>query len=141
MTSFIDLMADDVWSEADIKARLHAEIRSEISEYAETELNRALQGMALGMHVLNPAEQFSLYKFKQCTDRVAALGNTSRTEMALLSEAMSLESAIRAYTFDKPFQELLDGFTLASQDLAGIRARVSLEPPVEPVVEPEVVPE
>lgn len=95
MSSFINLMGNDVWSEADIKARLHAEIRSAISAYAETELNRALQGMAMGMHQLTPHEQEQLMLFKAATDRVEILGTAARSDMALLHEALALELAPR----------------------------------------------
>lgn len=91
--SFINLMANDVWSEADIKARLHAEIRSSISEMVETELNRALQGLALGLHALSTSEQEVLQLFKAETNRVALLGVTARADMALLTEVLALEAA------------------------------------------------
>lgn len=93
MSSFIDLMKNDVWSEADIKTRLHAEIRSEISEQSEAELNRALQGKILGMHTMTPGEMALLMAFKMATDRVALLGVQARADMALLAETMALESA------------------------------------------------
>lgn len=95
MSSFIDLMASTAWSEADIKARLHAEIRSEISEFAETELNRALQGKFMGLHTLTAAEGVSLAKFAAATARVATLGTQARTDMALLNEVLLLEPAQR----------------------------------------------
>jgi hypothetical protein len=91
MSSFINLMASDVWSEADIKNRLHAEIRGEVSEQAETELNRALQGAALGMHTLTPQERVSLMAFKTVTNRVALLGAAARADAALLATVMELE--------------------------------------------------
>ena len=91
MTSFINLMAFDVWSEADIKARLHADIRSEISEQSEQELNRALQGKMLGMHTMTPAETALLMLFKSATDRVALLGVQARADAALLAAVMALE--------------------------------------------------
>lgn len=91
--SFIDMLANDIWSEADIKARLHAEIRSEISEFAETELNRALQGAALKMHTLTPSEMVVLMRFKAATDRAAALGVAARSDMALLNQVIAYERA------------------------------------------------
>jgi hypothetical protein len=91
MTSFIDLMGSSVWTEADIKGRLHSEIRSAISEYAEMELSRALQGMALGMHTLTPEEQANLMRFKVATDSTAALGVKARADMTLLTQALKAE--------------------------------------------------
>lgn len=99
--SFIDLMKNDVWSEADIKTRLHAEICSEVSELAETELNRALQGAALGLHTLTLQEREGLAHFKAATDRVAALGLAARADAALLHETMALEGAQRCLGDDK----------------------------------------
>jgi hypothetical protein len=76
-----------------MRSRLHAEIRSQVSEYAETELNRALQGAALGMHTLSDPEMASLMLFKSATDRVALLGTQARADMALLTEVLALEVA------------------------------------------------
>ena len=91
--SFINLLANDVWSDADIKSRLHAEIRSEVSELAETELNRALQGAIMKLHTLTPQEQQSLMRFKGATDRVALLGTAARADMALLTSVLAYERA------------------------------------------------
>ena len=93
MASFINLMASDVWSDADIKSRLHAEIRSTIGELAETELNRALQGKMMGLHVLSVSEQASLTLFKTTTDQVAVLGIAARADMLLLNGVLALEAA------------------------------------------------
>ena len=88
-------MANDVWSEADIKTRLHTEIRSVISEQAETELNRALQGAIMKMHVLTASEQKMLMGFKAATDRVAALGATARADSVLLTKTLAHEKAAK----------------------------------------------
>ena len=94
MPSFIDLMANDVWTAADIKNRLHAEIRSEISEQAETELNRALQGAIMKMHTLTAGEQQELLKFKAATDRASAIGAEARADWILLSKTFAHEAAV-----------------------------------------------
>jgi len=93
MASFINLMANDVWSEADIKRRLHAEIRSVISEDMENEVSRAIQGRMLGMHTLTLQEQAAIGLFKATTDRVAALGIAARADAVLLSNVLALEAA------------------------------------------------
>lgn len=117
MSSFIDLMSNDVWGEADIKARLHAEIRSEVSELVETELNRALQGAMLGMHTLTPHEQEGLLHFKTATDRVALLGECARADAALLAQTMALEVAQRRLAQPQ-------GDTLDEQDAADRAAAI-----------------
>lgn len=95
MRSFINLMGNDVWSAVDIKSRLHAEIRGEVSENSETELNRALQGAALGLYTLSATEKAGVLHFKSVMDKVEALGLQAREDMALLSAAMITEVAQR----------------------------------------------
>ena len=95
MSSFINLMGNDVWSAVDIKSRLHAEIRGEVSENSETELNRALQGAALGLYTLSATEKAGVLYFKSVMDKVEALGLQARADMALLNAAMSVETAQR----------------------------------------------
>jgi hypothetical protein len=130
--SMIDLMQDYVWSEADIKARLHAEIRSEISELMETEINRALQGAALGIHKLTPQEMQAIQKFKASTDRVAALGEKARADMALLNAALAYEADYRAW---KDGAELTEPTAPAEVlELVEMRGRL-LEPVAEPIEE------
>lgn len=120
MSSFINLMASDVWSEADIKSRLHAEIRSEISEQLEQELNRALQGKVLGMHTMTDAEMALLMQFKAATDRAAVLGSQARADRVLLGEVLAHESAV----------------TRLSQ--AAVELPIAAEPPTPVDGEPEV---
>lgn len=130
----IDLLADYVWSEADIKARLHAETRSEISELMETEINRALQGAALGVHKLTPQEMQAIQKFKAATDRVAALGEKARADMALLNAALAYEADYRAWKADAELPEPSLPEPTATDDvleLVELRGRL-----VEPVVDP-----
>ena len=93
MISFVNLMANDVWSEADIKSRLHSEIRSVISEQKENEISRAIQGRLLGMHTLTPEESASIALFKQVSDKVALLAVQARADAVLLSKTMTLEFA------------------------------------------------
>lgn len=124
MASFINLMGNDIWSDADIKARLHAEIRSEVSELAETELNRALQGAALGLHTLTPPEQASLMHFKAATDRVATLGLAARADAALLAETMALEVVQARLAQPQPEGEDEDALALDTAERAQAQAVV-----------------
>lgn len=94
MSSFIDLMGSDVWTEVDIKSRLHAEIRSEVSEFAETELNRALQGKMLGIHTMSAEEMQTLMRFKSATERVTQLGKQARLDTVLLAKVLLHEAAV-----------------------------------------------
>lgn len=98
MTSFIDLMKNDVWSDDDIKHRLHNEIRFDVKDVEETELERALLGESRGMHVLTADEGGRLLHFKNSTDRVEALGAAARADMALLNLVLKHEAAQRLLT-------------------------------------------
>lgn len=89
------MLASDVWTEADIKTRLHALIRTEFSAEVEEELSRAIMGVSLGQHTLTTDEMIKLGKFKALTDRVALIGTQSRADWALLSQVMAHEQAMR----------------------------------------------
>ena len=79
MTSFVDLMGNDVWSEADIKSRLHAMIRARFSEQVEAELSRSVMGAMLGQHQITPQEGAAIAAFKARADVVAeAMGKKYR---------------------------------------------------------------
>lgn len=146
MASFVDLMGNDVWSEADIKARLHAEIRSQISEFAEMELNRALQGKIMGLYVLTAQDQASLMIFKGATDRVTALGTAARADAALLKQVRALEAARRrlAQTVqpgsDDAAQRLAAQATVTAADAATVALALLRVPVVQaaPAVQPSV---
>lgn len=132
--SFIDLMQDTAWTEADIKARLHAIIRSEISEQAELEINRALQGAALGVYKLTLQDQQAIGRFKAVTDQASAVGVQARADMALLHKALDYEAAYREWLADPELPTPgADPETLA---LVEQRGRL-VEP--EPLVEPETI--
>lgn len=90
--SFIDLTANDVWTEAAISERLHATIRGTFSENAELALSRAIQTQALGIRTLTPAELALVAQFKALTDDVAVLGTQVRADAALLNQVLTYES-------------------------------------------------
>ena len=92
--SFVNLMGNDRWSAADIKNKLHSLIRSQVSQQLEEELNRALQGMALGMHTLTPQEQMDLQKFKAATDMATAEGIAARADAATLNTVLDFEQGL-----------------------------------------------
>lgn len=93
MDSFINLMGNDVWSEADIKARLHAELRGAISDYAETELKRALFAKSELGRPLTVAENTLLVQFATAEHRVALLGVQARADAILLSATFQVDAA------------------------------------------------
>lgn len=93
--SFVDLMANDFWSEADIVRRTEALIRSEFSQEAETILNRKVLGMTLGTYQASEAEQAELARYSAVAQSAQAEGMAARSDMDLLSQVFLLEAAQR----------------------------------------------
>lgn len=93
--SFIDLMANDVWSEADIIRRTEAMIRSEFPAEIETILNRKIAGAMIGEYVLTEDEQAEVSRYKIVAQQAQIEGAAARADMALLAEVMAHEAALR----------------------------------------------
>ena len=93
--SFVDLMANDFWSEADIVRRTEALIRSEFSQEAETILNRKVLGMTLGTYQASDAEQAELLRYSEVAQSAQAEGLVARGDMDLLGQVFILEQAQR----------------------------------------------
>jgi hypothetical protein len=93
MTSFIDLMKSDVWSEADIVNRTEAMVRTEFSAVSEAILNRKITGAGLGQYTLTEAEMGKLQGFALATEEARLAGTAARADMALLLEVMASEVA------------------------------------------------
>lgn len=93
--SFIDLMANDVWSEADIIRRAEAMIRSEFPAEIETILNRKIAGAMIGEYVLTEDEQADVARYKIVAQQAQIEGAAARADMALLADVMAHEAALR----------------------------------------------
>lgn len=93
--SFIDLMASDVWTDADITRRTEAMVRSRFTEAAELIINRKVQGAALGQYRLTPAEQAEVTAFNAVVFEARQAGEAARADMALLREVLAAEPAYR----------------------------------------------
>ena len=91
--SFVDLMASDVWTDADITRRTEAMVRSRFTEAAELVINRKLQGAALGQYRLTPAEQAEVAAFNATVFDARQAGEAARADMALLREVLAAEPA------------------------------------------------
>ena len=93
--SFIDMMANDVWSEADILRRTEAMIRSEFSPEFEAAINRKATGAALGAYVLTEADAAEMNRYAAVSAAAKTAGDEARADMALLVEVFSVEAAER----------------------------------------------
>lgn len=95
MSSFVDLMANDVWSDADITNRTEAMLRSQFSLVDEQVLNRKVSGAALGVYTLTPEDRAEIQAFAAATLAAQQAGIQARADMALLHQALALEAAHR----------------------------------------------
>jgi hypothetical protein len=95
MTSFINLMANDVWSDADITRRTEAMVRTEFSLEAETILNRKVAGISLNQYTPTDADLDEMARFKEVVDDAQSEGVLARADNALLSQTMLYEAAMR----------------------------------------------
>ncbi len=112
--SFVNLIANDVWSETDIVRRTEALIRSEFSLEAETILNRKVLGITMGTYSASEAEQADLVRYAQVAEAAQLEGVVARTDMDLLSQVFILEQAQRrlnkavVVVTEEPDPELVD---------------------------------
>lgn len=90
--SFIDLMADHRWSEADIVNRTEAMVRKEFTAEAERILSRKVLGAGMG-YIMTAAEQAEVGRFQATVFAAQAEGNAARADMALLEAVLALEAA------------------------------------------------
>lgn len=95
MTSFINLMANDIWSDADITRRTEAMLRTEFSQEAETILNRKVLGMSLGTYTPTAQDQLDMARYNETALAAQATGVAARADMALLSQTLVYEAAMR----------------------------------------------
>ena len=93
--SIVDMMASDVWSDADILRRTEAMIRGEFGVEEEAVLNRKATGAAVGQYVLTPDEQLELARYAQIAEEARQAGVQARADMALLHQVLTLEVAHR----------------------------------------------
>ena len=121
MTSIINLLANDIWSDADITRRTEAMVRTEFSQEAETILNRKVAGMSLGQYTPTTEDLAEMARFRTVVDAAHDEGVAARADMALLSETLVYEVAQKR---------------LAQTTLQDAWDRLQL-PEVEPIVDQE----
>jgi hypothetical protein len=102
MSSFINLLANDVWSESDIINRTEAMIASEYPPAAAAILNRKVSGAALGQYTLTAAEQADLAHYAQVSNAARAAGEAARADMAKLRAVMEYEQALSTIATPTP---------------------------------------
>jgi hypothetical protein len=91
--SFINMMASDRWSEADIINRTESMIRSEFPPDQEAIINRIVTAAAAGMYQLAEEEQVQVADYNQACLEARDAGNAARADMRLLEQALAYEAA------------------------------------------------
>ena len=93
--SFINLLANDVWSDADMLRRTESMIRSEFSQEAETILNRKAVGMALGTYTPSAEEIVEMGRYTTVVEAARVELQVAQADMVLLTSVFELEKADR----------------------------------------------
>lgn len=93
MSSFIDLMADHDWSDADILNRCEAMKRSQFSDQEEQILNRKEHGVERGLYVMSPDESAEQQAFEYLAFQLQQLRVQATADRDLLRAARAVEAA------------------------------------------------
>lgn len=154
MTSFVNLMADDVWSEADIKRRTESIIDSQFPRIEYDILDRKVKAQAMGLYTLTTEEQAQVAAYGAIAFQAGALADAARADMALLQHALDAEAAQRRLELplaDPPTEQdgyerqaaeaVLEAVTDQVQELLDARAAARQELQAEAPEEAEGAPE
>ncbi len=93
--SFVDLLGNDVWSDADITRRTESIIRAQFSDDEERILNRKITGLLIGQYTLTEADQVELGKFQEVVFMAQQEGASARTDMELLNNTLPVDNAYK----------------------------------------------
>lgn len=91
--SFVDLMGNDRWSDADITRRTESMVREHFSAAEEMILARRVTGQGLGFYAMTAADQAELVHFVTVVETARQEGIAARADAALLDAALDLEAA------------------------------------------------
>lgn len=92
--SYVNLLANDVWSESDITNRGRAIIESQVSEARQNELRTIMLGHIAQMRVATPEEMAEIMQVQALTEQAVLDNAAARADMALLAQAQALEAAV-----------------------------------------------
>ena len=93
MASFINLLASDLWSEADILARVRAQVEGIVPTARQDELRTIMLGHIAQMRVATPTELGEIMQVGALTEQAAVDAAAARADMALLTQVIALEAA------------------------------------------------
>ncbi len=93
--SFINLMASNVWSAADIVRRTEAELHGQVSKMDELILSRKMIGFSLGLMIPTAEEAAELTLYEMAAYQAQESGIAARADMLLLQSVLDHEAALR----------------------------------------------
>jgi hypothetical protein len=91
--SFINLMASDRWSEADIINRTEAMIASEFTPAEMEQIKRYTIGAAIGQYQMSEDEQQLVGRYQAVVLGARQAGIEARADMRLLEQVLEYEAA------------------------------------------------
>lgn len=91
--SFIDMMANDVWTDQDITSRTEAMVRAVVSLQEELVLNRKLEGARAGQYTLSADDEAGMALLAQAGAAAQLEGIAARADMLTLLEVFEVEKA------------------------------------------------
>jgi hypothetical protein len=91
--SFINLLANDIWTEADMVRRTESMIRSEFSVEDEAILNRKAIGLALNTYQASEEELYQMQRYTAVAENARVELAAAMADMALLKKVFRLEDA------------------------------------------------
>lgn len=96
--SIVNLLKNDIWSEADIINAGRAAIYSQISFDRQQELQTIMLGHIAGLRTALPAELAEIASVQQVTEAQAVANDEARADMARLLAVMAYEAALERLT-------------------------------------------
>lgn len=106
--SYINLLANDVWSEADIVNRGRAEIESVVSAARQSELQTIMLGHIAGMRTATAEEMAEIGQVQAITEATVMANAAARADMTLLLEVMDFEADPTGKTLSAEAQAVYD---------------------------------
>lgn len=96
--SIINLLANDVWSEADIMAHGRAVIAAQCSLDRQQELQTIMLGHIAGMRTATMEEMAEIAQVQAVTQAQVIANAEARADMALLNDVLAYEAALERLT-------------------------------------------
>lgn len=91
--SFINMLANDVWTEAEIVNRTEAMVRSRVSLADELVLNRKIEGARAGQYTPSLEDEAQMAELAAAGMEAQMAGIAARTDMLTLLEVFEVEAA------------------------------------------------